>query len=139
MCVLDLSKVLMHEFHYSYIRNKHGNNARQLFTDTGCLMYQIKTEDVYEDFSKDEEMSDYSNYSAKSKFYYDSNKLVVGKMINKTAYVSLQEFAQLKPKMYSFLVDDDSEHNIHISIYIKQWTCWISSWLSELIIKAAVI
>ena len=113
MCVLDLSKELMHEFHYNYIKIKHRNNARLLFTDTDCLMYQIKTEDVYEKFSKDEEMSDFSNFSAKSKFYDDSNKLVVGKMINKTAHVSLQEFDQLKTKMYSFLVIDDSEHKEH--------------------------
>ena len=56
MCVLDLSKELMHEFHYNYIKIKHRNNARLLFTDTDCLMYQIKTEDVYEKFSKDEEI-----------------------------------------------------------------------------------
>ena len=43
-------------------------------------MYEIKTEDIYDDFSKDIEMFDFSNYSAKSKYYDDSNKLVVGKM-----------------------------------------------------------
>ena len=42
-------------------------------------MYEIKTEDVYENFSKDKEMFNFSNYSAKSK-YDDSNKLVLGKM-----------------------------------------------------------
>ena len=47
MCILDLSKVLMYEFHYVYIKNKYGNNSRLLFTDTDSLMYEIKTEDVY--------------------------------------------------------------------------------------------
>ena len=42
-----------------------------LFTDTDSLMYESKTEDVYEDFSKDKEMFNFSNYSAGSKYYYD--------------------------------------------------------------------
>ena len=50
-----------------------------MFADTDSLMYEIKTEDVYENFSKDKEMFNFSNYSAKSK-YDDSNKLVLGKM-----------------------------------------------------------
>ena len=53
MCKLDLSKVLMYEFHYDYIKNKHGNKSRLLFIDTDSLMYEIKTEDVYKDFTKD--------------------------------------------------------------------------------------
>ena len=51
MCILDLSKVLMYEFHYDYVKNKCSNNSR-LFNDTDSLMYEIKTEDVYENFSK---------------------------------------------------------------------------------------
>ena len=43
-------------------------------------MYEIKTEDVYGGFSKDKEIVDFSNYNAKSKYYGDSNKLVVGKI-----------------------------------------------------------
>ena len=39
MYILDLSKVLMHKFHYDYIKNKCGNNSRLLFTDTESLMY----------------------------------------------------------------------------------------------------
>ena len=73
-------------------------------------MYEIKTEDVYEDFRKNKEMFDFSNYSAKSKCCDDSNKLVVGKMKDETAGVAIKEFVGLKPKMYSFLVDDSSEH-----------------------------
>ena len=52
MCILDLSKVLMYEFHYDYIKNKHWNNSRLLFTDNDNLMYETKPEDVYENFSK---------------------------------------------------------------------------------------
>ena len=63
--ILELSKVLMYIFHYDYIKNKDGNNSRLLFKDTDSVMYEIKTEDVYEDFSNDKEMFDFSNYSTK--------------------------------------------------------------------------
>ena len=46
MCILDLSKVLMYQFHYDYIKNKYGTNSRLLFTDNNSLIYEIKTEDV---------------------------------------------------------------------------------------------
>ena len=108
MCILELSKVLMYEFHYDYIKNKYGNNSRLLFTDTDSLMYEIKTEDVYEDFSNDKEMFDFSNYSTKSKYCDNSNKLVVGKMKDETAGVVIEEFVGLKPKIYSYLVDNKS-------------------------------
>ena len=53
MCISDLSKVLINEIHYDYIKNKCGNNSRLLLTHTDSLMYEIRTKDVYEDFSKD--------------------------------------------------------------------------------------
>ena len=109
MHILELVKVLMYKFHYHYFKNKHGNNSRLLFTDTDSLMYQIKTENFYEDFSSDEEMFDFSNYSTNSKYYDNSNKLVIGKMKDKTAGSANKEFVELKPKIYSFLVDN-SEH-----------------------------
>ena len=110
MCILKLSKVLMYEFDYDYIKNKYDNNSRLLFRDTDSLMYEIKNEDVYEDFSNNKEMFDLSNYSTKSKFYDNSNKLVIGNMKDETAGVEIEEFAGLNPKMYSYLVDDNSEH-----------------------------
>ena len=98
----------MYEFHYDYIKNKYDNDSK-LFTDTDSLFNEIKTEDAYEDFSSDKEMLDFSNYSTKSKYYDDSNKLVIGKMKEKTRGVVIKEFVGLKPKMYSFLVDNN-EH-----------------------------
>ena len=54
----------MNEFHYYNINNKYCNNSRLLSADTDTLMYEIKIEDVYEDFSKDKEIFNFSNYSA---------------------------------------------------------------------------
>ena len=73
-------------------------------------MYEIKTEDVYEHFSNDKEMFDFSNYLTNSKYYDNSKKLVVGKMKDETAGVSIKEIAGLKLQMYSYLVDDNSQH-----------------------------
>ena len=104
------SKVLMYGFHYDYIKNKYNSKSKLLFTDTDSLMYEIKTEDVYEDFNSDKKMFDFSNYSRKSKNYDNLNKLVIGKMKDETGCVATEEFIGLKPKMYSFLVDGNSVH-----------------------------
>ena len=53
---MELSKLLVYQFHYDYIKNKYGNNSRLSFTVTDSLIYEIKTEDVYGDFGNDKEM-----------------------------------------------------------------------------------
>ena len=68
---MELGKVLMHEFHYDCIKNEYDNKSKLLSTDTDSLIYEIKTEDVYKDFSSDKEIFDFSNYSTKSKYYDD--------------------------------------------------------------------
>ena len=92
------------------LKLKYGIKSRLLFTDIERLMYEIKTEDLYKDFSKDKEMIDFSNYSANSNYYDASKKFVVGKMKDKTADFSIEEFVGLKPKMYSSSANDSSEY-----------------------------
>ena len=110
ICVLESSKVLMYEFHYDYIKNGYGNKSKLLFTDN--LMYEIKTEDVYEDFGSDKEKFDsvIIGIISKSKYNDDSNKLAIGKIKDETYVAAIEKFVGLKTKMYSFLIDDNSEH-----------------------------
>ena len=63
-------------------------------------MYEIKTEDTYEDFNKEKEMFDFRNYSAKSKYYNYSKKYVVGKMNDEKACDTIEKFVGLKLKMF---------------------------------------
>ena len=55
-------------------------------------------------------MLGFSNYSAGSKYYYDSNTLVVGKMKDEMGGFAIEQFFELKPKMFSILVSDSSEY-----------------------------
>ena len=100
MCSLELSKVLMYEFHCHYIKNKYDKKPKLFFTNTESLMYEIKTEDVYEDFSNDKKMLDFCNYSNKSKYYDHSNRLFIGKIKNETGGVANEEFDGLKSKTH---------------------------------------
>ena len=75
---LDLSKWFMCNFHYKYIKNKF--DAKLLFTDTDSLVYEIKTEDLYEDFYQDKNVFDFREYPLDSKFFDPANKKVTGKI-----------------------------------------------------------
>ena len=75
--ILDLSKLFMYEFHYKYIKNKF--DAKLLFTDTDSLVYEIKTEDVYEDFYQDKNLFDFSDYPLNSEFFDPSVKKLLAK------------------------------------------------------------
>ena len=90
-------------------------------------MYETKTVDVYEDFSINKEMFVFSNHSTKSKYYDNSNKLVIGKIKDETGGVSIEEFVGLKSRMYSFLVDDSSEHEKAILLITIYKTFFLSN------------
>ena len=68
----------MYDFHYNFIKKNF--DAELLFTDTDSLTYEIKSEDVFEDFYKDKHLFDLSNYPKDSKFFDPVNEKVIGIM-----------------------------------------------------------
>ena len=109
MTILDLSKTLMYQFHYGFIKPLYGQNSTLLMTDTDSLVYSIMTEDVYEDFWKYKDKFDLSNYPESSPFYDKTNKKVIGKFKDETCFVPVSEFVGLRSKMYSYAKDDGNE------------------------------
>ena len=93
--ILGLSKLLMYEFHYEYIKSKYGVNL--LFADTDSLVYEIKTVDVYEDFFEDKNvLIGFSDYLQDLKFLNPVNKKVIGKMKDEFKGKIISEFIGLK-------------------------------------------
>ena len=110
--ILDLSKTLMFDFHYNYIKEKYHNKAELLFTDTDSLMYHIKTKDFYEDISPDIfkkfDTSDY-NPDHQSGIPTGINKKVIGMFKDEVAGKQITHFVGLRPKLYSFKIEECSE------------------------------
>ena len=107
MCILDLSKTLMYDFHYNYIKSKYDDKARLLFTDTDSLTYEIEVDDVYQDFWKDKHLFDNSDYPKNNPFFDNSNKKVIGKFKDEAAGLPIVEFVGLRSKMYSLMKDNE--------------------------------
>ena len=107
MCTLDLSKTLMYEFHYNYVKRKYGEKAKLLFTVTDSLTDEIETEDVYSDFWNVKDKFDNSDYSPDSSYFNNSNKNVIGKFKDEAAGIPITEFIGLRSKMYSYIKDND--------------------------------
>ena len=107
MCILDLSKILMYDFHYNYIKQNY--EAKLLFTDTDSLTYEIEAEDVYEDLWKDKDLFDNSDYPIDSPYFCKKNKKVIGKFKDEAKGVPINEFVGLRSKMYSYIKDNQEE------------------------------
>ena len=82
-----------------------------MFTDTDNLAYEIKSENVYDEFFKWKDLFDFSNYSKDSKFYDDSNKKVVSKMKDEMGGIIIDEFIGLKSKINAIKKIDGREIN----------------------------
>ena len=112
MCILDLSKTIMYDFHYNYIKPKYGDKAKLLFTDTDSLMYEIQTEDFYKDISGDvKDRFDTSDYPENhpSGIPTKINKKVLGMFKDEAAGNNIIEFVGLRAKLYSLKMEDGGE------------------------------
>ena len=99
----------MYDFHYNFIKKNF--DAELLFTDTDSLTYEIKSEDVYEEFFKHKHLFDFSNYPEDSKFFDPTNKKVISKMKDESEEKIIHDFVRLKSKIYSVKNIDGKESN----------------------------
>ena len=112
MCILDLSKTIMYDFYYNYIKSKYGDKAKLLFSDTDSLMCEIETEDFYKDISGDvKDRFDTSDYPENhpSGIPTGINKKVLGMMKDEAAGKIIKEFVGLRAKLYSYKMYEGGE------------------------------
>jgi hypothetical protein len=106
--VLDLSKILIFDFHFNIMLKRYGDNARLLHSDTDSLCYHIFTDDVYRDMLEYRHLLDTSAYPRDHFLYSGENMKVIRKMKDECNGKPPLEFVGLRPKMYSLLTYDDN-------------------------------
>ena len=128
LSILEISKILMYEFWYDYMKPKYNDNVRLCYMDTDSFVMHIKTNDFYTDIASDvENRFDTSNYEvntseptaepsslersalARRPLPTGKNKKVIGLMKDELGGKIITEFVTLRPKTYSFLTDDGKE------------------------------
>ena len=115
MSTLDISKTLMYEFWYYYIKPKCKDKAKLWYMDTDSFIIHIKTEEFYEDIAGDvEKWFDTSNYEEDDKrpLPIGKNKKVIGLFKDELGGKIIKEIVGLRAKTYAYLMDDDSEKKI---------------------------
>ena len=111
--ILDISKTLMYEFWYGYIKPKYQDKAKLCYIDTGSFAIYIKTEYFHKDIANDiKKWFDTSNYSI-----YDNrphpiseNKKIIGLFKDELGGKIIKVFVGPGVKTWSYLMDDHSEH-----------------------------
>ena len=116
--ILDISKTLIYEFWYDYIKPKYGDKARLCYMDTDSFVIYIETEDFFNDIAGNvERWFDTSNCDVKDKrpFPIGKNKKKIGMFKDEFGGKIMTEFCALRAKEYLFLIDgysdDDYEKN----------------------------
>ena len=110
--ILDLSKMVMYEFHYDYMKPKYGSKVQLCYMDTDSFVYEIETEDFYRDIAEDVETRfDTSGYSKEDNrpLPIGKNKKVIGLMKDELDGKIMTEFVALRAKMYSYRKLDEKK------------------------------
>ena len=111
--ILDISKILMYQFWYDYIKPKYGDKVKICYMDTDSFVIHVKTDDFYKDIASDvERWFDASNYNEKDErpLPISKNKKVIGIFKNELGGKIVTEFCALRAKAYAYKLDDDTEH-----------------------------
>ena len=105
--ILEISKLIMYEFYYDYLKPTYLDRCKLLFTDTDSFCCHIQTEDLYNDMGENIELFDTSNFEQTHPLYSKTNHRIVGKFKSETGSLAPLEFVGLRAKMYSLLVPDN--------------------------------
>lgn len=105
----------MYDFHYNVMKSRYGKNINLLFTDTDSLMYEIFTEDIYQDMMTFKDYFDTSAYDVENKLHSTVNKKVVGKMKDE---LSGKCFIQIGIPAYLI---SNHKYKIHVELSMKQF------------------
>ena len=106
--ILDLSKTIMYEFHYDYMKRKYNeSDLKLLYMDTDSLVYDIEAKDFHKDIAGDVETRfDTSGYELNRPLPIGKNKKVIGLMKDELGVKIMKEFISLRPKLYSYRVEE---------------------------------
>ena len=110
LSILDISKILMYEFWYNYMKPKYGDRVKLCYMDMDSFIMSIKTNDFYKDIANDvEKRFATSNYECNRPLPTGKNKKVIGLMKDELGGKIITEFVTLRPKTFSYLTDDGKE------------------------------
>ena len=111
LSILELSKILMYEFCYDYVKPKYGGKAKLLYIDTDSFIVYIETDDIYKDVADDiETRSDTSDYELDRLLSKGKNKKVIGLIKDELGGKIMKKFIGLRAKTFSYLIDHSSEN-----------------------------
>ncbi|XP_072758652.1 uncharacterized protein [Anoplolepis gracilipes] len=106
MCILDVSKMCLYEFHHDYMIPMYKEKCKVMYTDTDSLIYHIECEDVYENMKRDIGKFDTSDYAIDNAYGIPLvNKKVPGLMKDENNCMIMTEFVGLRAKMYALKID----------------------------------
>ena len=101
--IVDLSKIVMYEFHYDYMEQKYPKRLTLCYMDTDSLIYDIETDDFYKNIAEDiANRFDTSGYNPNQPLPVGLNKKVIGLMKDELGEEIMTEFVTLRPKMYAY-------------------------------------
>ena len=123
LSILEISKTLMYEFWYDYMKPKYDDHVKLCYMDTDSFIMHIKIEDFYKDIADDVEIIfDTSNYEINRPLPIGKNKKVIGLMKDELGGKLRREFVALRPKTYPYLTDDCKEDKRNKEVCYKTKT-----------------